>query len=90
MIDACVVELEPILGTGAACRAAGKSKATHYRRWCTTATAPAIRQLRAKTLDAAYAANPSRFRHRRPSPPKLPTVAAINKPTIGNDAQRKA
>ena len=53
-------------------------------------TAPAIRALRSKTLDAAYAANPARFRHRRPSPPKLPTVAWINKPTIGNDAQKKS
>ena len=31
MINACVVELEPLIGTGPACRAAGKSKATHYR-----------------------------------------------------------
>jgi putative transposase len=34
-----------------------------------------------RTLDAAYAANPGRFRHRPPSPPKLPTVAWINEPT---------
>ena len=32
MIGACVAELEPLIGTGPACRAAGKSKATHYRR----------------------------------------------------------
>ena len=32
MIDACVAALEPLVGTGPACRAAGKSKATHYRR----------------------------------------------------------
>ena len=32
MIDACVAALEPLIGTGPACRAAGKSKATHYRR----------------------------------------------------------
>ena len=31
-MDACVSELEPLIGTGPACRAAGKSKATHYRR----------------------------------------------------------
>jgi putative transposase len=31
------------------------------------------------TLDAAYAANPSRFAG-RPTPPKLPTVAWINEP----------
>jgi putative transposase len=40
-----------------------------------------IRAQRAVTLDAAYAANPARFRHRRPQPPKLPTVAWINEPT---------
>jgi len=51
-------------------------------------TATEIRAQRAVTLDAAYAANPGRFRHRRPSPPKLPTVAWINKPTIENDAQK--
>jgi putative transposase len=50
-------------------------------------TATEVRAKRASTLDAAYAANPGRFRHRRPSPPKLPTVAWINKPTIENDAQ---
>ncbi|MDP9441837.1 MAG: DDE-type integrase/transposase/recombinase [Actinomycetota bacterium] len=44
-------------------------------------TAVAIRQQRAATLDAAYADNPARFRHRRPTPPKLPTVAWINEPT---------
>jgi putative transposase len=51
-------------------------------------TAAQIRVQRAVTLDAAYAANPARFRHRRPSPPKLPTVAWINKPTIESDAQK--
>ncbi len=51
-------------------------------------TAKEVRAKRAVTLDAAYAANPGRFRHRRPSPPKLPTVAWINKPTIENDAQK--
>ncbi len=44
-------------------------------------TATEIRQQRTITLDAAYAANPSRFRHRRPTPPKLPTIAWINEPT---------
>jgi hypothetical protein len=48
-----------------------------------------VRANRAETLDAAYIANAGRFRHRRPSPPKLPTVAWINQPTIENDAQRK-
>jgi putative transposase len=44
-------------------------------------TATEIRAQRAATLDAAYAANPARFGHRRPGPPKLPTVAWINEPT---------
>jgi putative transposase len=44
-------------------------------------TAIEIRAQRAVTLDAAYAANPARFGHRRPLPPKLPTVAWINEPT---------
>jgi putative transposase len=47
----------------------------HYR------TAPEIRRQRAATLDAAYAANPTRFGNRRPTPPKLPTVAWINDPS---------
>jgi putative transposase len=53
-------------------------------------TAAQIRARRAETLDAAYAANPCRFGNRRPSPPKLPTAAWINKPTIHNDAQKKS
>ena len=44
-------------------------------------TAPEIRAERARTLDAAYTANPDRFRRRRPAPPKLPTVAWINDPS---------
>ena len=44
-------------------------------------TATETRRQRAVTLDAAYAANPDRFRHRPPSPPKLPTVAWINEPS---------
>jgi putative transposase len=43
-------------------------------------TATEIRERRAVTLDAAYAANPARFRHRRPEPPKLPDAAWINEP----------
>jgi putative transposase len=39
------------------------------------------RRQRQVTLDAAYATNPARFRHRRAQPPKLPTVAWINEPT---------
>lgn len=44
-------------------------------------TATKIRAQRAVTLDAAYTANPARFGNRRPSPPKLPTVAWINDPS---------
>lgn len=44
-------------------------------------TATEVRAQRAATLDAAYAANPLRFRNRKPSPPKLPTVAWINEPS---------
>ena len=44
-------------------------------------TATEVRAQRQVTLDAAYATNPTRFRHRRPQPPKLPTVAWINEPT---------
>ena len=44
-------------------------------------TATEVRAQRQVTLDAAYAANPARFRHRHPEPPKLPTVAWINEPT---------
>ena len=42
-------------------------------------TAIEIRAQRAATLDAAYAANPTRFT-RRPHSPKLPTIAWINQP----------
>ena len=42
-------------------------------------TATEIRAQRAVTLDAAHAANPSRFAT-RPRPPRLPTVAWINEP----------
>ena len=44
-------------------------------------TADEIRAQRAVTLDTAYAANPARFGHRRPEPPKLPTIAWINEPS---------
>jgi putative transposase len=44
-------------------------------------TASEIRVQRAAVLDAAYTANPTRFCNRRPSPPKLPTVAWINDPS---------
>ena len=44
-------------------------------------TAEEIRNQRAETLAAAYAANPARFRHQPPTAPKLPEVAWINEPT---------
>jgi putative transposase len=53
-------------------------------------TATEIRAQRAETLDAAYAANPRRFCGRRPTPPRLPTIAWINNPTIQTDAQKNA
>jgi putative transposase len=53
-------------------------------------TATDIQASRAATLDAAYSANPRRFCGRRPSPPKLPTVAWINNPSIHTDAQNKS
>jgi putative transposase len=42
-------------------------------------TAAAVRARRAKVLDAAYAANPDRFRS-RPVPPRIPGAAWINRP----------
>lgn len=44
-------------------------------------TAGEIRRQRQATLHAAFDANPSRFRHRRPEPPKLPAAAWINQPS---------
>jgi putative transposase len=44
-------------------------------------TANQIRAQRAATLDAAYQANPARFRHRPPQPPPLPEQAWINQPS---------
>ena len=43
-------------------------------------TATEIRAARADTLTAAYETNPARFRHRPPTPPKLPDAAWINEP----------
>jgi putative transposase len=43
-------------------------------------TATEVRNQRQQTLDAAYAANPTRFRS-HPEAPKLPTVAWINEPS---------
>jgi putative transposase len=54
-------------------------------------TATEVRARRAATLDAAYAANPARFRHRRPEPPTLPTVTWINQPiTTEEEIRQKA
>ena len=53
-------------------------------------TADDVQDARTHVLDAAYAANPRRFCNRRPTPPKLPTIAWINKPTITNDTQKKS
>jgi len=53
-------------------------------------TADTVQAARAATLTAAYAADPTRFCNRRPAPPKMPTVAWINKPNITNDAQKKS
>ncbi len=47
-------------------------------------TATEVRAQRATTLDAAYAAHPTRFT-RRPTPPKLPTVAWINPPVVADE-----
>ncbi len=44
-------------------------------------TAEQVRKQRATTLNAAYAATPSRFGHRRPEPPRLPETAWINQPS---------
>jgi len=49
-------------------------EAVHYGRGI------ALTQKRAITLDAAFAANPNRFKHVAPSPPMLPTAAWINPP----------
>ena len=43
-------------------------------------TAVALTQRRAVTLDAAFAANPNRFKGLAPKPPELPTAAWINPP----------
>jgi putative transposase len=43
-------------------------------------TAAITREKRAGVLDAAHAAHPERFVRKPPTPPKLPTIAAINPP----------
>ena len=52
-------------------------------------TATEIRAQRTVTLNAAYTANPDRFRRRRPTPPALPTVAWINDPSREANIQSK-
>lgn len=52
-------------------------------------TATEIRAHRAATLDAAFTANPDRFRGRRPTPPALPTIAWINDPSREATIQSK-
>jgi putative transposase len=49
-------------------------EAVHY------GTAIALTERRAVTLDAAFAANPNRFKGLAPKPPQLPTAAWINPP----------
>jgi putative transposase len=44
---------------------------------------------RAKTLDAAFAANPIRFKRNCPQPPKLPVAAWINPPKKETDLSKK-
>jgi putative transposase len=41
-----------------------------------------IRQQRQVTLNAAFLANPKRFKNKRPHPPQLPTAAWINPPIM--------
>jgi putative transposase len=53
-------------------------------------TAHDVRAQRKETLDAAYAINPARFRHRKPEPPKLPTIAWINEPVSEEELAQKA
>jgi putative transposase len=53
-------------------------------------TAHDVQDARTHILAVAYAANPRRFCNRRPTPPKMPTIAWINKPTITNDTQKKS
>jgi putative transposase len=52
-------------------------------------TAHEIHAQRAATLTAAYATNPHRFT-RRPTPPKLPTVAWINPPPAPTESHEEA
>jgi putative transposase len=53
-------------------------------------TAAEVRAQRAETLEVAYAENPARFRHRKPEPPSLPTIAWINEPLPAEEVMPKA
>lgn len=53
-------------------------------------TATDVRAQRAETLEAAFTANPARFRYRKPEPPELPAIAWINDPATGEDHAQKA
>ncbi len=56
------------------CRSVTTPEAVHY------GTAVALTQRRADTLDAAFAANPIRFKGLASNPPELPPAAWINPP----------
>ena len=56
---------------------------------CTTAPPQRYGPSASETLDAAYATNPARFRHRKPEPPKLPTIAWINEPVTEEELNRR-
>ena len=47
--------------------------------------AAAVRQERAKTLEAAFLANPKRFKGKCPQPPSLPTAVWINPPATDQE-----
>lgn len=55
--------------------------AVHFDR------ATVLQAQRAQVLQAAYAANPARFKHRVPTPPELPTVVGINIPKSITETQ---
>ena len=44
-----------------------------------------VYQERAKTLEAAFLANPKRFKGKCPLPPSLPTAVWINPPTTAQE-----
>jgi len=56
-------------------------EAAPYRPSTPYAVSRAAADMYLATLHAAYAANPARFGHRRPTPPQLPTAAWINQPS---------